>query len=426
MKNSMTRFLPVLAALLMMVFFAACEKDEINEAPTTPITQPTTTVSASPVATRLATRGAQAQSSSSTDGLQIGCISIDYPFDFDVDGVVYTINSIDDLDTMFSTAVTQNTVSLDFVYPIDVTLEDGTAGVAADGGELSLLVSACIPGSGWGNGAFPAFYFDDPNCVSISYPVTLLDEDGASVTALDATELVSLLAANPFHTYNFPINVVDTAGTVTSVLDEEALFDLLAQCACPGNGGGHGGGNGGGNGGGHGVGSGDLSFLLGDSCFTHNYPLDVLDIDGNTVSLADESAFSVLLLNGMFVDFVYPFTVTLVPDGSQITVNNGMNFYNAFATCAGGGTFDYSVPAGYFFTLGIEDTTCYSVVYPLTVTDVYGADLTVTSETEARAYIAGSVYGTIKFPVDVVNTSTGSTITLADDFAFFNLLGNCM
>ena len=419
MKNLSSRFLPLFAAMLMVVFFAACEKEEITNTTQTQIpVATTTTVTTSPVASRIANRGVQAQSSSSTGGLEIDCISIDYPFDLVVDSVSYTMNSITDVEDLFINVVTQTTMSVDFVYPLNVTLDDGSAAVAADGNELASLVSACIPGTGWGNGSFPAFFFDDPTCISLNYPATLEDENGATVSVVDATEFSNLLAANPLYTFVFPLSVIDTSGNVVNVQDENELFDLLAQCACPGNGGG--------NGGGHGVNPSDLSYLLGDSCFTYAYPINVIDFNGNTVVIADENAFSALLLSGDFLDFSYPFDVTLLSDGSQVTVNDGNEFYNILFSCSGG-TVTTGLPASFFLAISLDPgaSFCYTLVYPVTIDNMDGTTTVINDETEATTYLGGQVDGLVQFPVDIVEVSTGATVTLTSEMEFFGLLDDC-
>ncbi len=405
MKSS--RFLPILAAMLMLVFFASCEKDEINNTVETTIPTATTTTVSSPVAARLATNGAQAQSSSSTGGLQIECISIDFPFDFDVDGVIYTINSVDDLDTLFSSVVTPNTVSLDFVYPLNVTLEDGSGAVVADGNELSVLVSACVPSSGWGTGQFPAFFFDAAPCLSLSYPVMLEDLDGNPVSAVDEPEFINLLAANPNLTFVFPLSVVDSAGTVISVADEQVLFDMLAMCACPGTGSGHGGN------------PNELSFFLGEGCFDYNYPINLVDFDGNTITVADENEFSVAILNGEFANFEYSFTVTLESDGSQVVINDENDFTDVFMACFGGPT--YGVNAFSFISSTLVDS-CYDLVYPFDI-DVNGTITTITNATEAQAFANGQQIGYVVFPLDV--TQAGQLVTLVDAQAYHDMVSAC-
>ncbi|MFK8057817.1 MAG: hypothetical protein AB8F78_16945 [Saprospiraceae bacterium] len=405
MKNQMSRLLPVFAALLMMVFFGACEKDEITQTEENPITPVVTNTVTSPVASRIANNGTQTQSSSSTGGIEIECIEIDLPFDFDIDGVIYTITTLADFDAMFTNHFTANTMSADFVYPLDVTLEDGTAAVAADGFDLATFVSACTPGAGWGTGQFPAFFFDAAPCLSISYPVAMEDMDGTVITAVDEADFISILAANPALTFVFPLNVVDSSGAIVAVADETELFDLLAVCSCPGNGPGHGGTNG-------------TFSIFGTDCFTIDYPINIIDFNGAVVSVADENAFSALVLNGGFADFEYSFTVTLV-DGTSVTIADGDDFNELLNDCFGIVT--YEVDALAFIAQSFVDS-CYSLVYPFDI-DVDGVTTTIVDETAASAFVNTNSHAGIIFPIDVVKGT--QIITLANAQEYDDLISNC-
>jgi len=411
MKRS--SFLSFLATMLLLIFFAACEKDEVTTVENSPITPTVTTTTTSPVASRLATQGTQPQSSSSSDGLEIECITIDYPFEFLVDTVPYTINSVSDLDDLFTNVVTATTMSIDFAYPLNVTTDDGTAVVAADESELAILVSACIPGSGWGTGSFPAFFFDDASCISLNYPVALTDENGATVSAVDASEFTDLIAANPHYSFVFPLSVVDTTGAVVNVQDETELFDLLAECACPGNGGGHGG-----NGGGHGIDPSELAFLLGGDCFDYNYPINLIDVAGNSVAVADENGFATLLLNGEVVDFDYPFSVTLEADGSTVTITDSNEFGALFNNCY---TFDIGLSASDFLIPALTDS-CYSLVYPFTAESSNGT-VTVSNAAEAGALLMNNPNAIINLPTDI--TQAGATVTITSFDDYYDALVNC-
>ncbi len=405
----MSRLLPVFAALLMMVFFAACEKDEIDTEGTTPITPPTTTIVTSPVASRIANNGTQAQSSSAS-GIEIECIEVDVPFDFDIDGVIFTINDSDEFADVLSNNITANTMGLDFVYPLNVTLEDGTSAVVADGTELAVLVSACVPGTGWGNGQFPAFFFDAAPCLSLSYPVALEDMNGAVITAVDEVDFISILAANPALLFVFPLNVVDSSGATVTVVDEVELFDLLAECFWPGSGAGHGGSSG-------------IFSIFGDGCFDINYPLNIVDFNGVVVAVADENDFSVAIISGDFADFEYPFSVTLT-DGTIVPISDADDFKVMMDECLGV-TFDFLDVQDFIeVSWGFGGDSCYALVYPFVI-EVNGIDTFINESTGAVDFLNGTEVGTVVFPVEVFDIGLGSQITLTSAQDYFDLLLNC-
>lgn len=414
MKNLSSRFLPLLAAMLLLVFFAACEKDEVDTRTQTQIPPTTTTIITSPVVSRLATNGVQAQSSSSTTGLEIDCISVDYPFDFNADGVVTTMVDEADVIALFTSG--QQFQSLDFVYPLNVTLEDGSTTVAADASELSALVSACVPTTGWGTGSFPAFFFDDANCISLSYPVDLTDMDGNTVSAADEMAYVNLIASNPGLSFVFPLSVADSSGVTVAVADVDALFDILVNCSNPGTGPGTGSGPGTGQGGG----TGHSSILLGEGCFDYNYPVNLIDFDGNVVSVMNDNDFSVALLNGDFFDFEYSFSVTLEADGSQVTIADQDDFVNLLGSCISSPT-SYGVNAIPFIGIAMFDS-CYALVFPFDI-DVDGVNITINNAADAQTFVDGQQFGDIVFPVDV--TQGGQLVTLTDAQAYFGLVESC-
>ena len=373
MNVRLSRLLWMLLAVATLAL-GACEKDDLDtlEETVVPTAPTTTSIVTSPVAARIAQQPAGARgSSSSSDGLLIECIQIDYPFTLLFDSVGYAIASFDDLDAAFAQADTA-TQFIDFAYPLNITLEDGSAAVAADGNELATLVAACVPDGGWTSGGFPAFVFDDPGCYTLAYPTTLSD-DSVNYTVADQTELINTLAANPFLFYEFPLTLVDSTGNAVVVAaDENELFGLLANCASTG--GGHGGGSGGGV---------DTSGYFENVCFDFVYPFSVETLSGGSVSVADEGEFISLIFASEFVDFVYPFTVAFA-DGSTRVIGSQQDYFRTLDDCHGGGG---TGPGGDIVPLTfalVGTDSCYALVYPLTLIDSTGAEFAVGSLTEAQ------------------------------------------
>jgi len=76
--------------LAMLLAFSSCKKEEISEIiETIPEVDPQTVVD-NPLVYKMGS------SETTTDGLDLGCFSVDFPFGLITDGTTYTINSVAD------------------------------------------------------------------------------------------------------------------------------------------------------------------------------------------------------------------------------------------------------------------------------------------------------------------------------------------
>ena len=398
MKQTALRYLHLifLGAVLLL---SACEKDEINIERQTPITPDTSVTRISPVASRMLSNGDEPMMSRN-GGLLVECLTINFPFGFIIDSTTYTISSAQDFETVLNANIDEFTFFVDFAYPLAITLEDGSSATANNSEELSQLVADCVPNHGWGNGAFPAFFFDDPNCVSLSYPVNLLTGDGISVSAATANDLVSLLASNQLF-FDFPIQVIDTLGLPLTVNDAEQLFGILAACACPGNGGGHG--------------SGGIPFtgIFGEDCFTVVYPINVQLLSGGTSSVNNDDELFNLILNGQFIDLVYPFSVALVADGSVVTVDSEQELEAIWFNCSGPGAYDLS---GMIFISNDVVINCYEIIYPYTVIDAAGDTVVIDNQGEALSYFNRNEETRVLLPVNIIQNGVAINVNSVEQY----------
>ena len=384
-----------LFALLAVLAFASCQKEEIETPPEIeiPTIDPTDDYQ----------NGLIDRSFGGDDGLVLGCISIDYPFEMTLlGGTIVEITSEDD----FTNALDDpNDPPIDFVYPLNVTNEDEESFVANDTEELAELFADCIPDNGWDDfdeWFFPAWDINYENsCYELAYPVTLLDEDSMAVVANDEDELISLLADGNLYSFAFPLNLIDEDGNAVTADDADDLFDLLAECSPePGPGG-------------CGVGS--------FGCYELGYPATLVLIDGTTVVVNDDDEFAEVVVSGEWAGFEYPLTL-IDEDGNEIVVNSDEELGEALFDCAdfgGGPDFEF----GDFF--------CYDFVYPFSVTDlITGNTITFNNSDEWEDYQFGNPMGPnpfeFVFPITLVNVETGDETVLEENEDIDEALSACL
>ncbi len=354
-------------------------------------------------------------STSNEDGLDLCCFSINLPFGLVVDGVEVTINSAEEFEAAASSGE-----FIDFAYPLAITYPDGTADDIADGVELGEAFASCVPDGGWGTDQFPAYLICDLNsCYQLIYPVNLVDGDGNTYTATSEEEFIELIVEQPELYFEFPIALTDEDGNTITAEDEEDLFELLASCDTvydpPGP---------------------DTIIFEGFfGCYDLAYPANVIDLDGNTITVNNADEFFNLLLNGNFTDFAYPLTL-IGEDGETITVNNHEELCAAVEECydipggGGGGGPDPNFGLDAFGFIGESSLfggDCYELVYPFTVVNADGSStMSIADATAAEGLLTNpNDFYFIELPADIKVIDSGETKTINTVEDFFLTLEDC-
>ncbi len=395
-------YFSILLLFAMAIGLSSCGKEEIN----------TTEVISEPVTpTEENVNGLVLRSVSSTDGLDLGCVSIDYPFQLTlIDGTVIDITSSDDFIAALEDV--DNPV-LDFVYPLSVTDEDDNSSTVENADELGELFINCIPDSGWsdtGDWFFPAWDITfDNSCYELVYPLDLLDMDSMTVTAADSDALLSLLSDGNVYSFTFPLQLEDEDGNAVSADDAEDLFDLLADCG-PGAGSG---------------GSGIGTF----ACYEFGFPVDLVMLDGTTQTVNDEDEFTAAFLGGEVVAFGFPINI-IDEDDNTITINNDDELSAAILECdgfgggTGGGNGGGSGGGDPDFIYG--DFLCYDFVYPIEVETPMGGILTINNSEEwMDSQIAGISIDGFVYPIDLVDTESGDQSTVGSIEELIEAMEDC-
>jgi len=387
--------------LTVFLAFSSCKKEEISEMMENiddPEVKITTT---NPLISQMRS------GTTATDGLDLGCFSVDFPFDLiSGDETIYTINNFDDFDDVLEGAGK----FIDFVYPVNVTYPDGTTASIADGEALGDTFAACIPDSGWGEDLFPAFLITEFNsCYQMVYPLDLINGEGNTMTANNEDELVDLIATHYDLFFEFPFSLIDEDGNTVTADNSEELFGLLIECDEVIN-----------------PGGGDP---FGD-CWDYTYPFNMVDQDGNIIVINNHDDICNIVLSGAVLDYVFPLTL-VNGDGEELIVNNNDELGDAWADCGDWGGGEYGVDVlSFIFNSDMSDDgyECYSINYPLAYTNlVTGETNSINDVTEIEAYIDNmyGFYGEIVFPVTVTETTTGNQVTLDDIEAYYDFLYSC-
>lgn len=146
------------------------------------------------------------------------CFTLNFPISvYDEDGGEITINSDEEF---FTTPFI-----VGFVYPFDVTLEDGTIVTVADANEFDSLYNDC----------FDIEDCDDceENCFEIVFPMSFVSGSGTVTTVSDEDalfEFLDNLTPNDFISISYPINVELEDGVQQTINSDEEFDTLLDTC----------------------------------------------------------------------------------------------------------------------------------------------------------------------------------------------------
>lgn len=362
------------------------------------------------------------------EGLELGCFSIDTPFSLDINGDIVEINTFEDLENAFQFDVSDVAVNVDFVYPLNITFEDGETAEISDGEALGEAFALCIPDEGWeesdtlGNpGVFPAYLICDINsCYQLIYPVTLEDFDGTTYTANNEDEFIELLSTEEYLVFVFPLSLEGEDGVIT-VESSDDLFDLLLECHDqPWDGDGN-------------VDI-DSTFNIGGiACYDLEFPTTFEGLNGTEVVINNYEELSSALLDGTIGNFVYPFTLSNIESDEVIVVNNDEEFEAALEECwggdTGGGDVDPPIDGNAFILFIFSDDfegSCYTINYPIDVINIDSVQVTYESGDDFNSSVeTGDVPSDLVYPITVTLLEGGEELILENDEDLEILVSDC-
>lgn len=407
--------------LFVAILFASCDRENLDNTTTPdPGFEPEVVVVNNLIA---------ALQTTTNEGLELGCFSIDFPFELLLeDGSTIEITSIEEFEAAGDPEA--GLVIVDFVFPLNVTTEDGESVQVNDNMELGMQFASCIPDDGWddtetedGTLLIPAFLFEEL-CFDLIYPVDLQDIDGNAYVATNEAELVDLIITVPSLSFTLPMTVTDEDGEEVVIESVAGFYDLYYECdgiVPPGTEGGT---------------TIDLD-ELGD-CYladlTIEFPYTVITDDGETIIIEDANQEADLILSGVHYTIEYPFNL-VDADGGLIAVNSEQEFIELLLPCII--TIEPTEPCDgdahivLFFNAHNIFTVfeCpFDINYPVEVT-VDGAPVTLNSvedyyaETGAPFSFVGEVE--LVYPITVTVQEDGSMVELNSDDDLCEFITSC-
>ncbi|MEM1214314.1 MAG: hypothetical protein AAGJ82_01420 [Bacteroidota bacterium] len=339
--------------------------------------------------------------------LDLGCFTLNYPFAVvDIDGETYTISTDSEWETVL---VEEETEIVDFVYPLEVTYSDGETVVVEDGEALFDAFATCPPQGGWTAEGFPAYEINFENsCYTIVYPIALVDLAGDELLVNDEEELVTAVTSAP-HFFVFPFSLQHQDGEVIEVNDIDEIFNALFSCS--------------------GWDSTDSTGVDWETgleyvgCYTIEFPLDVVNGEGEVVTVNNHMELCDLMLYGDFAGYAYPLSL-IAEDGTVTVVNSEDELHAALEECPGwdwgNGAGDESL-AMLLILLDSQESTngCYTVNFPVMLIQEDGTTVVANSLEDLGENTVG-----VELPI-FVTLSDGniSSINIFEDV--FTLFEDC-
>ncbi len=162
-------------------------------------------------------------------------------------------------------------------------------------------------------------------------------------------------------------------------------------------------------------------------CVTVEYPFSMLMMDSSTIEITSEGDMNAAFMDSTNypIDFVYPLNVTS-EDGSTFAVNNAGELAALFANCVPDTGWDDSTFTEDFFPAWVIslETSCYELVYPVTILNVDGATATAANEDELVLQLSDGNFYSFSFPLNLIDAD-GNPVIADDGNALFDLLAAC-
>lgn len=227
-------------------------------------------------------------SNTSNGKIELGCFSLRLPFMLTAkDGTIHTI----DQQAAFELLLNDLHSIADFVYPLNIQYDNGTNKEISDAKTLGAAFASCLPEAGWSEDRFPAYSINYENsCYQLVYPLTLSKQDGTMVKIEDEQALMVLLAHETLAFFEFPLQVLNEAGSLIEMLTADQLLSAILGCS-----------------------GFDLEgFAIEDDallmeCYEIDYPIKVILANGAISNVANHEILCYLMLEGQIYDFVYPY-----------------------------------------------------------------------------------------------------------------------
>ncbi len=246
----------------------------------------------------------------------------------------------------------------------------------------------------------------DLGCFVITFPFSMVDSSGIEYPINDITDLEDLETNGTFIVdFVYPLDVSFPDGEVSSVSNVEELVELFAECLPDG-----------------GWEEGDFpAYLINydNSCYTLQYPLDLTDTDGETVTVNNEAEFNGAIAEELYF-FVFP--ITLIDEvGEEVVTENNDEIFTALFSC---NEFDPGDSIIWDWETGFDYIGCYMIEFPLDVILEDGTTVTVNTHEElCELMLTGSLAG-YAFPLTLINVE-GEEVIVNNEEEFEEAMEEC-
>ncbi|NBC07362.1 MAG: hypothetical protein GVY26_09235 [Bacteroidetes bacterium] len=411
--------LHILLLFVAALFFTACEKDNMDEIV---VDEPEYTPEEVEVNNLF--NALRADNSSGT--VTMNCVTLETPFELELaSGAIVTINNNADLEA----AMEEDAVdpAVDFVYPISIVDAKGESAQVSSNKELGINFASCLPQQGWTaamstNETLPACFYGELFCVEQVYPVDLIDGEGNTYSVTNDDELVDLFLSvysdSTSLAFILPISVINEAGEEVEIETVDEFFSVVGECENV-----------------EPVIVGDGFEAQGFLCYELKYPAEMLDTDGNPITVNSADEYANLVLGGEALTIEYPFTLESMIDGTTVTVNNFEEFILALNVGCGvdiviDTTTLCEVPGNVLLFLnrgGSAQSPCrFNINYPV---DVIAGGTTFTLNESIDYWAVYNDFNLneieVVYPVTVTVNSSGEVLEFTSDNDLCTYIEDC-
>lgn len=245
----------------------------------------------------------------------------------------------------------------------------------------------------------------DLGCLTVVFPFEMvtINENIVEVASIEDFEELIQDEDDYIIDFVYPLTIADEDGEQTEVADIDELGEAFASCIPD-----------------TGWGGNDFPAFLIDaetSCFEIVYPLNLLDLDGNVVSVASEVEFVDALAAYELLFFDFPFNLTSDSTG-VVEVADSDELFQLLSSCDYVGTPCDSITWG-------GDLGCYTIAFPVSFEMLDGTIETANNLDELNGLFFGGQVANFAYPLDLVDNETGELVTVNTDEELEALLNEC-
>lgn len=160
------------------------------------------------------------------------------------------------------------------------------------------------------------------------------------------------------------------------------------------------------------------------ACFQVVYPFSLIDVNDEQYNVTSDTDFNVLVADSTIlkiVDFLYPISIEKEDGAGQVTINNGLELFNVFASCVPDSV--VTTEGDFVAYLINGENSCYNLQYPLALKDVENQTVFAQDESDFNELLTSGLYF-FQFPLQLTKND-GTTLTVVDGNTLFDALIAC-